>query len=203
MTAAEREAFLDGADTGILTTLRRDGSPVSLPMWFVVIDGDVHSVPVRRRARRHASSTIGGPCFVVDTGAAWVDLAAVVISGTLEHVIEADAAFVEEMLNAKYRDLGVPDGVPTRTMQHYADPSVYYRGPRPPGAHLGQLEAGGPAGAVTSGANGRVGVIGAVVLSPAGSPTWATINRRSIFCIAVTGNASVMRSASGSLKWVR
>jgi PPOX class probable F420-dependent enzyme len=34
MTAAERDAFLAKVRLGILSTLRRDGSPVTVPVWF-------------------------------------------------------------------------------------------------------------------------------------------------------------------------
>ena len=34
MTAAERDAFLAKVRLGILTTLREDGSPVAVPVWF-------------------------------------------------------------------------------------------------------------------------------------------------------------------------
>lgn len=34
MTEAHREEFLAGRRYGILTTLRQDGRPVSLPVWF-------------------------------------------------------------------------------------------------------------------------------------------------------------------------
>ena len=34
MTAAERDAFLAHVRLGILTTLREDGSPAAVPVWF-------------------------------------------------------------------------------------------------------------------------------------------------------------------------
>ena len=127
MTAEERDTFLAHAATGVLTTLRHDGSPISLPMWFVVIDRDVH---VRTRASARKVDRIerdGRACFVVDSGAAWVDLKAVTISGSLVAVTGRAATAVEEALNEKYRGRGVPDRVPTRTAEHYADESRYFR----------------------------------------------------------------------------
>ena len=38
LTPDEAWDVLERAHTGILTTLRRDGMPISLPMWFVVLD---------------------------------------------------------------------------------------------------------------------------------------------------------------------
>lgn len=127
MTPDERDMFLEQAATGVLTTLRLDGSPISLPMWFVMIERDVH---VRTRASARKVGRIerdGRACFVVDSGAAWVDLRAVTISGSLVAVTGSAASVVEEALNEKYQGLGVPDRVPARTAEHYADESRYFR----------------------------------------------------------------------------
>ena len=127
MTPSERDDFLEAADTGILTTLRRDGSPISLPMWFVVIDRDVH-FRTRTSARKVARiERDGRASFVVDSGAAWVDLRSVSISGTLVAVSGDAAVEVDDALSAKYRGRGVPDEVPTKTTEHYADASTYFR----------------------------------------------------------------------------
>jgi hypothetical protein len=42
VTPDEAERRLAAAHTGIVTTLRRDGVPISTPVWFVVHDGAVH-----------------------------------------------------------------------------------------------------------------------------------------------------------------
>lgn len=127
MTPQERDAFLEAAYTGILTTLRRDGSPVSLPMWYVVIDRDIH-IRTRASARKVARIAHDGRAsFVVDSGAAWVDLRSVSISGELMQVVGDAAIAVDDALSAKYRDLGVPDQVPAKTTEHYADASAYFR----------------------------------------------------------------------------
>ena len=41
MTPAERDAFLSRPRLGILSTLREDGSPVAVPLWF---EWDGHAV---------------------------------------------------------------------------------------------------------------------------------------------------------------
>ena len=39
-----------GAHTGVLTSLRRDGAPVSLPVWFVALDRRIYvSGPARTK----------------------------------------------------------------------------------------------------------------------------------------------------------
>ena len=65
---------LDKSHTGILTTLRRDGTPVSLPVWYVA-DGRtiVVKTPPRTkkvvRVERDARAS-----FLVVSGERWIDL---------------------------------------------------------------------------------------------------------------------------------
>ena len=127
MSPTEVEAFLAAADVGILTTLAAHGSPVSLPMWFVLVDGAIHvrtrisGKKVRRLERDDRVS------FVVERGAAWSELAAVVLNGTARPLTGRDAERVEAAFADKYADRGPPEDVPTRTRQHYAVPTVCYR----------------------------------------------------------------------------
>lgn len=43
MTKAEIAAFLEGHLTAIVATNGHDGFPHAVPMWYVVIDEDVHT----------------------------------------------------------------------------------------------------------------------------------------------------------------
>ena len=75
---SEDEAWdlLGSSHTGILTSLRRGGVPVSLPVWFVVDD---RSVLVAGPARSHKFTRIrrdGRIAFLVESGEAWKDLRA-------------------------------------------------------------------------------------------------------------------------------
>ena len=46
------------ADVGIVTTLRRDGTPIATPMWFNVMDGAVHfGTPSKSKKAARASGT--------------------------------------------------------------------------------------------------------------------------------------------------
>jgi PPOX class probable F420-dependent enzyme len=64
MTDAEREAFLKPARLGVLATLRRDGSPVAVPIWFewdgraVRMFTSVSSAKVRRLERDPRASLL-------------------------------------------------------------------------------------------------------------------------------------------------
>ena len=77
MSEDESWAFLARGHTGILTTLRRDGWPVALPVWFAVDDRCVYvGTPSQtRKLARIAHDDRGS--FLVETGHEWAELAAV------------------------------------------------------------------------------------------------------------------------------
>ena len=91
LEADEAWAVLSSAHTGILTTLRRDGMPIALPVWFVVLDRTICvSVPARTKkvARvRHDPRA----SFLVESGLAWADLEAVHLTGSVEEVDDGNA----------------------------------------------------------------------------------------------------------------
>jgi nitroimidazol reductase NimA-like FMN-containing flavoprotein (pyridoxamine 5'-phosphate oxidase superfamily) len=108
-TPDEAWAFVERAHTGILTTLRRDGFPVTLPVWFVPLERTVcfTTPPSKKvaRARRDPRAS-----FLVESGEAWTELAAVHLTGHLSVVTdEPTTALVNELFDAKYAGFRVPD----------------------------------------------------------------------------------------------
>jgi hypothetical protein len=77
MSDEEAWDFIARSHTGILTTLRRDGWPVALPLWFAVDDRRIYiATPVHaRKLRRIANDDRGS--FLVEAGERWAELAAV------------------------------------------------------------------------------------------------------------------------------
>lgn len=75
MTDDEAWAFVHAGHTGILTTLRRDGRPIALPVWYVTLDRRIY-VHTRGkkvlRARRDPRVS-----FLVEAGERWAELQAV------------------------------------------------------------------------------------------------------------------------------
>ena len=122
-------SFAEAAHTGVLTTLRRDGRPVSLPLWFVAFDGAVHfSTPSRSRKVgrvRHDPRA----CFLVESGLAWRELKAVMMAGSVEVVEDADLlARVAAELDRKYREFRPDLGrAPGATRRHYGSGSATLR----------------------------------------------------------------------------
>ena len=113
---------IEQSHTGILTTLRADGMPITLPVWFVVLDRTIGlSAPsatkkVRRICRDPRAS------FLVESGERWRDLRAVHLTGTME-IVEDDAttARIDEALDAKYAAFRTARAsMPERTRAHYA-----------------------------------------------------------------------------------
>ena len=121
--------FLAQTTVGILTTLRADGMPVALPMWFVVVDRRVFiqtHVNTKKVARiRHDPRA----SFLVETGEHWAELKAVHLTGRVG--IETDDAVVAQVqgeADRKYAELRTaPERLPDATKQHYAPQLVTLR----------------------------------------------------------------------------
>jgi PPOX class probable F420-dependent enzyme len=100
---------LEGAHTGIFTSLRRDGVPIALPVWFVVIDQRVYvSGPAHRKkfARVRRDPRVS---FLVESGERWAQLRGVHLTGRARIVTEPDLlARVSDALHAKYDAFRTP-----------------------------------------------------------------------------------------------
>ena len=109
LTEDEAWDVLEGSHTGILTTLRADGRPVTLPGWFVVLDRTVClRTPNRakkvKRVRRDPRAS-----FLVEAGQRWAELCAVHLSGTVVEVDdEATKAWIDAALDEKYAAFRTP-----------------------------------------------------------------------------------------------
>ena len=119
--------FVSQARTGMLSTLRRDGWPVTLPVWFVVLDELVY-VPsfaglkkVTRLQRDPRAS------FLIESGEVWTELRAVTMSVTGAVVIGGerfDAATAA--LDVKYpAGVAAPyDRMPAAAQKYYGESRV-------------------------------------------------------------------------------
>ena len=80
----EAWAELEHAHTGILTTLRQDGRPVSLPVWFVARDRRIYvRTPAKTRKVEHVRNDPRAT-FLVERGEKWVELCAVMFYADVE-----------------------------------------------------------------------------------------------------------------------
>jgi len=82
--------FLEDSHTGILTTLRADGWPLAVPVWFTAHEHRVYvQTPARTRKVAHVRRD-PRVCFTAEAGEAWAELRAVVLTGTAEIVPDGE-----------------------------------------------------------------------------------------------------------------
>jgi nitroimidazol reductase NimA-like FMN-containing flavoprotein (pyridoxamine 5'-phosphate oxidase superfamily) len=129
LTDDEGWAELAAAHTGILTTLRRDGRPVPLPVWFVVLDRHVYvRTPSRTRKVEHVEHDPRAT-FLVERGERWAELCAVMLHADVTLLgpgTERDR--VEAALHEKYASFRTDDAqLPDATRAHYAVESAVLR----------------------------------------------------------------------------
>jgi PPOX class probable F420-dependent enzyme len=122
LTPDEAWGVVERAHTGILTTLRRDGMPISLPMWFVVLDrticiGAPSGTKKLARLRHDPRAS-----FLVESGERWAELEAVHLTGQVEMVNdEAEIARIDDALDKKYAAFRTASTeMPQATRNHYA-----------------------------------------------------------------------------------
>lgn len=128
MVDAEVWRFLAGLHTGIVTTLRRDGSPVPLPVWFVVLDDGLYFSTLTESAKMKRIAHDPRIGFLGETGEAWADLRAAIVSGKAKIVEDAGLRErIERELNRKYAGFELPGDAPEVTKRHYATAVTYLR----------------------------------------------------------------------------
>ena len=114
-------AVVAAAPTGIVTTLRRDGWPVALPVWFVALEREIYlrTAETSRKVARIRNDRRAS--FLVESGEHWSELRA--ISMSAQASIEEDPARRERALAAlaeKYRGRRVSrTDLPEATVRHY------------------------------------------------------------------------------------
>jgi PPOX class probable F420-dependent enzyme len=129
LTTEEAWVLLRDAHTGIFTTLRRDGVPISLPVWFAVVD---HDIFVRTPSRSKKVARVqhdARASFLVEAGERWADLRAVHLTGRAEIVETGDQRDrAGEELQRKYATFRTSRAhMPERTAAHYATSEALIR----------------------------------------------------------------------------
>ncbi len=82
LTADDAWVLVEAAHTGIFTSLRRDGTPVALPLWFVTHERDIYLRTPGRTKKVDRVRHNPRVSFLVESGERWVDLVAVHLTGT-------------------------------------------------------------------------------------------------------------------------
>jgi PPOX class probable F420-dependent enzyme len=126
LTPEEAWEAVAAAHTGILTTLRRDGMPIALPVWFVV---DNRSIAVMTPAGTKKIARIRHDpraSFLVESGQQYTDLRGVHFTGRVAIVEDATAmSRIEAAVNAKYAAFRPPAASLPKAAQAYYASQVF------------------------------------------------------------------------------
>jgi hypothetical protein len=126
LSPEQQREFLERGHTGSVTTLKKDGSPVTLPVWYVVVDGVVYIRTPLRTKKVTRLRNDSRAWFLVESGLKWVELAAVGFPARgviVEPGPETDK--VLEAFGTKYRDYVPPaEGRPAATERRSTAPAV-------------------------------------------------------------------------------
>ena len=128
MDDAEVRDFLETGHSGVFATVRADGSPALVPLWYVLVDGSVFVRTFAKSAKAKHIRADSRVSFLVESGRAWAELKAVVIYGNA--VIETApeiVASVDDTFAAKYQAFLMPSTAPDKTQQHYAQEWIHVR----------------------------------------------------------------------------
>ena len=93
LTDDEIWEYVASAHTGIMTTLRRDGMPIAMPLWFAAVDRAIYVHTRGKKLTRMAHDPRAS--FLVESGDRWADLKAVHFTGRAE-LVELDQGQVAE-----------------------------------------------------------------------------------------------------------
>lgn len=126
LSPEEAWTFLEKGHTGILTSLRRDGWPISLPVWYAALDRRIYVNGPSRTKKYSRMKRDPRVSFLVETGLKWKELSAVHVTGRARNVSDpAELARVQAALDAKYSAYrGDRSKMPAATAEYYQQGST-------------------------------------------------------------------------------
>ena len=81
MSRQEAWDWLTAAHTGIFTSLRSDGVPISVPVWFVADEGKIYLFAPAGTKKIVRVRNDPRVAFLVESGERWAELKAVHLTG--------------------------------------------------------------------------------------------------------------------------
>ena len=114
---------LEQSHTGILTTLKADGAPVTLPVWFVVVDRTIGMMAPSRTKKVSRIRRDPRASFLVESGQRWAELRAVHLSGLVEELGDGPVRDqIDALLDQKYAAFRTARAaMPSATQDHYVN----------------------------------------------------------------------------------
>ena len=120
MSPGECWEMLETSVNGTLTTLRANGQPISLPVWYVVLDQKIYMVTRGKKVVRVRNDERCS--FLVESGERWAELRAVHVE-CVGRVIEPSkelAQRIAQALDEKYAPYRTArDVMPEQTRDYY------------------------------------------------------------------------------------
>jgi hypothetical protein len=110
LTDDEAWSDITTAHTGFFATLRRDGSPIVLPIWHVVVDRTIYFRTPRSAQKLVRIGRDPRGSFLVESGRAWGELRYVVLPVRAVVVPTSEARTARERLLEKYAEHFAPAG---------------------------------------------------------------------------------------------
>jgi Pyridoxamine 5'-phosphate oxidase len=100
--------FVASARTGIMTTLRRDGMPIAMPLWYVAHERSIYVSTRGKKLVRLRNDPRAS--FLVETGEKWAELKAVHFTGRVDLApVDPDLSkLLSRMSEEKYRAFRTP-----------------------------------------------------------------------------------------------
>jgi nitroimidazol reductase NimA-like FMN-containing flavoprotein (pyridoxamine 5'-phosphate oxidase superfamily) len=128
LTDDEVWEYVTNAHTGIMTTLRRDGMPIAMPLWFMVADRTMYVSTRGKKLRRLAHDPRAS--FLVESGERWAELKAVHFTGTAA-LVEPEPELLAHLEAEDVRKYDAfrtaPADMPAATAQVYASTMRWVR----------------------------------------------------------------------------
>jgi PPOX class probable F420-dependent enzyme len=127
LTDAESWELLERSRVGVFTSLTRDGTPISLPVWFAPLEGRIylHGPSNSKKFTRVRNNP--RVSFVCESGERWVELTAVHLTGQAR-VLSDEFALAESVAAAfdrRYAGLRVePTAISQAARDNYRQFSV-------------------------------------------------------------------------------
>ena len=122
MKPDEAFAFLAASHTGILTTLRRDGTPIALPVWFAAKDLRIYVATPAKTKKVLRIRNDDRVSFLTESGERWAELKAVHVTGRARLV--EDPALIDAvggLLDEKYAAFRTTRrSMPKTAQRHYS-----------------------------------------------------------------------------------
>lgn len=88
MNDEEQREFLENSHTAIVTTIRKDGRPSAVPIWYVMVDGRMYIGTPPPAAKLKHLKRDPRCCVLIESGEKWRELAAL--------QFQADAVILED-----------------------------------------------------------------------------------------------------------